>query len=146
VAESVAGTYNGVLAAVGGTLLNPEDVQTGNYGMRGKKFVYRPVSSRDWDDITERFSGDGAPGELINHGAYQGLSDADFQIAGGDVYVKRALYRNLEFAGTDGVHFSTEAMLGDIATAQRFRTYLENSASIGAANENSAAVITGRAA
>ena len=30
--------------------------------------------------------------ELIGHGIHQGLSDPDFKIMGGDIYVKRAIY------------------------------------------------------
>jgi len=130
VAKAVANTYNGVLDTIGGVLLDPEAVQAGNYGMRKKSFVYRPVMSRDRDDITQKFSGKHAAENLINYGLQQGLSDPDFRVAGGDTYVKRALYRTMET--TTPSNFDVTVLLGNIATAQRYETYLQNAASINA--------------
>jgi hypothetical protein len=91
-ASSVAETFNGILSAVGGELIDPQAVQAGNYGMRKTDYVYRPTSSRDKEDITQRFSGQGGAQRLISYGVYQGLADPDFKIVGGDLFVKRALY------------------------------------------------------
>jgi len=132
VAQAVASTYNNVVSAIGGELLNPESVQAGNYGMRGSKFVYRPISSRDKDDITARFTGDDAPEDLINYGAYLGLSDPDFQIAGGDIYVKRAFYNSVAMSGVSGSQFEAATLLGDLSIARRFETFLRYSSAIGA--------------
>jgi len=132
VALSVAGTYNGIMGLVGGVILNPQAVQAGNYGMRGKKFVYRPVSSRDKVNITASFKGEDAADKLINYGAYLGLSDTDFKIAGGDLYLKRALYNSLELAHGNAERFEIAALMGDLKTAQQFDIYLQNSVSIGA--------------
>lgn len=131
-ANSVADTFNAVLAATGGTLLNPEAVQAGNYGMRRKEYVYRPVSSRETEDITKRFSGKTGAQQLIGYGIYQGLQDPDFQIAGGSVYVKRALYNGLSLPGINPDNLDTNIILGDIATARRYETYLASSTSINA--------------
>ncbi|MEJ7928204.1 Ig-like domain-containing protein [Sphingobium sp. AN641] len=132
VASAVSETFNSVLAATGGTLLNPEAVQSGNYGMRKKDFVYRPGSTRDRQAITQRFSGKDAATRLIGYGVHQGLTDPDFQIAGGDVYVKRALYATFDLGGIDALDFDTNILLGNISSAQSYATYLQNSAVINA--------------
>ena len=129
IAKAVATTYNGVLEAIGGVLLAPEAVQAGNYGMRKSDFVYQPVSRRDQSAISRRFEGKTAAEQLINYGVQQGLSDPDFRIAGGDILAKRALYNGLALAGSN---FNVQSLLGDIGTAQRYATYLQNSAAINA--------------
>jgi hypothetical protein len=131
VAGAVADTFNAVLEAAGGTLLDPEAVQSGNYGMRKSDFVYRPISTRDKDAITERFSGADAATRLIGYGVVQGLTDPDFRIAGGDVYVKRALY-NTFAGGVDARDFDVATITGNIASAQAYESYLANASVIGA--------------
>ncbi|WP_231736733.1 Calx-beta domain-containing protein [Sphingobium sp. CCH11-B1] len=130
VAFAVSDTFNAVLSATGGTLLNPEAVQSGNYGMRKSAFVYRPSSTRDSDAITQKFSGKDAATRLIGYGVYQGLTDPDFQIAGGDIYVKRALYNSLEIGGPDPQNFDSSVLLGNITSAQQYESYLGNSSVI----------------
>ena len=71
-------------------MLDPKSVQAGNYGMRKSDYVYRPVRSRDKDDITAKSDGKTGAQELITHGVYLGLSDMIAQLGGGDVHVKRA--------------------------------------------------------
>lgn len=83
-ASMVAETFNGVIAATGGSLVAPEAVRAGNYGMRNENFVYRPVSTREKEAITQRFKGDDGPAKLIAYGIFEGLTDPDFKIAGGD--------------------------------------------------------------
>ncbi len=131
-AEAVAGTFNSVLAMTGGALIAPQAVQAGNYGMRKKDYVYRPRSTTDKDAITQRFNGKDGAERLIGYGVYQGLTDPDFQIAGGDVYAKRALYNTFTMGGVDPNHFDSAVLLGNLATAQRYETYLANSTSINA--------------
>jgi Ca2+-binding RTX toxin-like protein len=129
-ALAAADTFNGILAATGGRLLDPRAIQTGNYGMRKTDYVYRPTSTRDKDAITARFSGADAASKLIAHGVLEGLTDPDFKIMGGDVYVKRALYNGL--AGVNAENFDPATVLGNIVTAQRYETYLANSSAINA--------------
>ncbi|HYG29179.1 MAG TPA: Ig-like domain-containing protein [Allosphingosinicella sp.] len=131
IATAVAETFNGLLETIGGTLLNPEAVQAGNYGMRSKTFVYRPTSTRDKDAITRRFSGKNGAERLISYGIYEGLTDPDFKIAGGDVYAKRALY-NTFAGGIDEASFDASIVFGNVATAQQYRTFLENGATLSA--------------
>ena len=132
IASAVSDTFNAVLVATGGSLLNPEAVQSGNYGMRKKDFVYRPRSTRDSDAITQKFSGKDAAQKLIGYGIYQGLVDSDFQIVGGDVFVKRALYSTFEIGGLDSHNFDTNVLLGNIASAQQYESYLANAGIINA--------------
>lgn len=132
VASSVATAYNNVIGLVGGILIDPVAVQAGNYGMRGKKFVYRPVSSRDKEDITASFGGKEGANKLITYGIYSGLSDADFRIMGGSTFLKRALYNHLSLPGVTSASFEMAGLMGDFRTAQQFEQYLENSVAIGA--------------
>ena|GEM_PF-1733830 len=131
-ATVVAQTFNSVIAATGGVLLNPDAVQAGNYGMRKKDFVYRPVSSRDKDDITQRFTGKDGAQRLIGYGIYQGLTDPDFQIAGGSNHVKRAIYGTFEIGPQNPSDFDPTILLGNISAAEAYENYLANSGAIAA--------------
>ncbi|MFC7535911.1 Ig-like domain-containing protein [Sphingomonas sp. GCM10030256] len=131
-AEAVAGTFNSVLAMTGGELISPELVQAGNYGMRKSDYVYRPFSTRDKDAITKRFAGKRGAEKLIGYGIYEGLTDPNFKIAGGDIYAKRALYNTFLIGGLDKNDFESGVLLGNLMTAQRYETYLANSTSINA--------------
>jgi Ca2+-binding RTX toxin-like protein len=128
IASAVADVFNNVLAATGGKLLDPTSVQTGNYGMRKTDYVYRPTSTQDRDAITMRFSGPGGAANLINYGVIQGLSDTDFRIAGGDIYVKRAIYNSIDggLANQGGL----DVILGNVKIAQQYENYLASSSVI----------------
>lgn len=132
VAAAVSDTFNAILATTGGTLLNPEAVQSGNYGMYKKDFVYRPSSTQDTNAITQRFSGKTAAQQLIGYGLYQGLTDSDFQIVGGDIYVKRALYNTFSIGGIDPRNFDSGVLLGNLSSAQQYQSYLANATVINA--------------
>jgi Ca2+-binding RTX toxin-like protein len=139
-ASAAASNLNVVLAASGSMLLDPNVVQSGNYGMRKKEYVYRPTSTRDKDEITARFSGkDGAQG-LVMHGSYLGLTSMIGQMAGGDVYVKRAIAASLVNAGGNpnsdasgaAGQFDMTTLLGDVSVARDYADYLANSVTINA--------------
>jgi Ca2+-binding RTX toxin-like protein len=130
VASVVSESLNGFLTATGGTLLNPEAVQTGNYGMRKEAFVYRPVSTRDKDAITRSFKGDDAAQRLISYGISQALADSDFQLAGGDVYVKRALYNSPARSGSADGTVDLQALYGDLTIARDWSFYRNNPGAI----------------
>lgn len=132
VASVVSDTFNSVLAAVGGTLLEPQAVQSGNYGMRNKAFVYRAYSTHDSSAITQKFTGQDAANRLIGYGVYQGLTDPNFQIVGGDAYVKRAIYNTFGLGGLDPHNFDSSVLLGNISSAQQYESYLANSTIINA--------------
>lgn len=134
-AESVSGTVNGVLATIGGKVLDGESVRIGTYGQWGKKFIYwdeTPTSSSQ----TVKFSDAGG---LINHGTYIALSDIASRLAGGNIYIKRALAAtiaqsggnatNAEISGAAGL-FSTETLLGNVIIAQDYTQYVANADAI----------------
>src|SRR5690606_37482479 len=127
ISEVVANTYNGVLNIVGGKLMDVSAVQTGNYGMRKKLFVYKLYSTNDSDAITARFD---TAEDLIAYGSYIGLNDMAGQIAGGDVYVKRALHATL--SSTTPATFAADVLLGNLVSAQDYSRYLQSSPAINA--------------
>ncbi len=139
-ANAASGNFNAVLTASGATLLDPGAVQTGNYGMRKKDYVYRPGSTRDKDAITARFEGRNGALELINHGTYLGLSSMIGQMAGGDVFVKRAIAASLANAGGNPKSnqagaagtFDMIVLAGDMSVAGDYAKYLENPVAINA--------------
>jgi hypothetical protein len=158
-AESAAGSFNSIVGMIGGTLLNPQGVTAGNYGMRGKDYVYRPTSTRDKDAITYRVNmkQKDAAADIIAYDVYQGLTDPDFQIAGGSVYTKRALYNTIEagiptttstkyasgfgkvlggvagvVGGVQSTRYDLTPLFGNLSAAQQYESYLANSGVINA--------------
>jgi Ca2+-binding RTX toxin-like protein len=137
-AKTVAEAYNGVLDAVGGKLLSGHSITAGNYGMRKSDFVYRPVSTTDKDAITARFSGKSGAVDLINHGVYNGLQDLVQQLAGGDLYVKRALLATTQLsrrsAGSSGTAqpgtFDLTTLGGNLQIGADYAGYLLNASAI----------------
>ncbi|WP_459789796.1 cadherin domain-containing protein [Alteriqipengyuania sp. 357] len=131
-AEAVSVNFNAVLQAAGGKLLDPGSVQTGNYGMRKRDYVYRPYSTTDKDAISAKFSGNNGAEKLIAHGTFLGLADIDGAIVGGDIYVKRALGAGLANHSGPASGFSMDTLLGDIIVAQEYARFLEQKDMIGA--------------
>jgi Ca2+-binding RTX toxin-like protein len=132
-AQGTADAFNAVVALTGGRLSRPEAVQTGNYGMRSKDLVYRPVSTRDKDAISFRLSSksNDAVQRMIAYGFYEGVSDPDFELRGGDVFVKRALYNTIGMHSGDASRFDVNALLGNLQTAQQYSAYVSNPAIVG---------------
>lgn len=126
-AGSVADTLNNFISATGGTLLNPMAVQSGSYGMVKKEFVYRPAGGgSDQGQITRRFGGKSGAADLIAYGAYQAFTDTDFQLAGGDVYAKRAFYNTFTLSGINPDKFDISVLGGNMSSAQSYSSYLAN--------------------
>jgi Ca2+-binding RTX toxin-like protein len=123
-ADAAANTYNGVLSAIGGTLVNASDVRSGSFGMRKKEFVYWSSGPTTKNSIDAR-SDDAA--SILDTGIYNGLSD--MRIAGGNVFVKRALTNHLNLIPAGS--FSTEALVGDITIAQDYSVFNDNGSLIG---------------
>ena len=73
-----------------------------------------------------------AYGRMIGYGVVQGLIDPDFQIAGGNVLVKRAIYNIIDQGGVDATNFDANALLGNIASAQSYERYLANQSVVNA--------------
>jgi Ca2+-binding RTX toxin-like protein len=129
VATGVSNTLNAVLDAAGGRLKDPLAVQSGNYGMRGKDFVYRAYSTRDKDAITMRWKGDSAASDAAQYGIFSALTDPDFQLVGGDVFAKRALHNHLKLVG-GYKGFSATGLFSDLAVAGDYANYFVNSTAI----------------
>ncbi|MEM8826150.1 MAG: hypothetical protein AAGD40_04400, partial [Pseudomonadota bacterium] len=125
-AGQAADVYNGVLAATGAVLVNAEDVRAGTFGMRKSEFVYWDTGARKKRLIDYRTDDAGA---LLAHGVHTGLSD--MRLAGGDVYVKRALYNSLDLAGSSHA-FNIEGLLGDLSIAGDYGRYRQDAGVIGA--------------
>jgi len=70
-------------------VLNPQEVEPGQYGMYKSKFRYQTGFGRKAPDIRFKEAGD-----LVAFGTLVALED--MKIAGGDIYLKRALDQSLE--------------------------------------------------
>jgi Ca2+-binding RTX toxin-like protein len=131
-ASAAANNLNGVLSAIGGSLIDGAKVEGGNYGLRKKDYVWQPGSTdtkaiQDQKLIQRTFSGKdkNAGNQLLAYGVYRSLADSDFKIAGGNVYMKRALAATLAQAGSaDG--FEIETLVGNLSTAQDWAKYRAN--------------------
>lgn len=133
IASSVSTTINAVLSAAGGELLDPTAVQSGSYGMVKKEFVYRPTGGgSDQGEITKKFKGKEAATNLVGYGLYQAFTDHDFQIAGGDFYIKRAFYNSFALGDINPDKFDVSIIIGNISSAQSYERYISNAAAIGA--------------
>ncbi len=131
-ATVAADTFNAVLDATGGRVQNPTAITTGNYGMRKGDFVYRATSARSKDAITFRVSPkdhDDAFEQLTRHGIWQGLSDPDFAVVGGNIFVKRALYRTIE-SNASSAEFDQHALLANLQLARDWSFYRSNTGAV----------------
>jgi hypothetical protein len=126
-ATLAAETLNGIISVSGARLEHPEAVAAGNYGMRTKNLVYRPVSSRDSSAITFKVAATDPNGsqKVVNYGVIAALRDSDFQLVGGDVYVKRALYNQLDTLNVAPQDVDLNAFLGNMMNAQLYGELLE---------------------
>lgn len=127
ISQTVADSFNAVLHATGSSLVDPSAVQSGNYGLRKKDYVYRPTHTRDKEEITARFS---SSDQLIGHGVYLGLEDMVNQLAGGSIYAKRAVSGSLKNVNGDANSFRFETLLGDMTVAQDYASFLHNSVAV----------------
>lgn len=127
-ATAVSGSLNTVIDLIGGDLINGSNVVGGTYGLRGKDYSYRdaPSITRNGKDVDRLFEGDDGSTNLVNYGLYNALSN--FAVAGGNVFVKRALLSTLKFAGSG--EFSSDLLLGNLSTAQDYTLYNQNPGTI----------------
>ncbi len=133
-ASAAASIFNNVIGATGGTLLDPALVQSGNYGMYKKDFVYRSAHNSSAEAISFRLpmKQKDAMARVVGYGVYQGLVDPDFKIVGGDVYTKRAIYNTFTTGTINPASFDTNILLGNIASAKAYTNYLANAQVINA--------------
>jgi Ca2+-binding RTX toxin-like protein len=137
-ATTVAQAYNSVLSAIGGKVLDPARVIAGNYGTRKSEYVYRPVSTTNADSITARFKGKTAAVDLTTYGVLAGLQGLAGQVAGGDVYLKRALLATASLAlrapnsggPANGGTFDLPTLTGNMQVALDYSNFILNGSAI----------------
>lgn len=137
-ATSVSANLNAIIEVSGATVLDFSAIQTGNYGMRKSAYTYRPTSTRDKNAITAKFKGKGAAAELIRHGTYIATNDLLAQLAGGNIYVKRALAASLQLAGGNpnsnlagaAGAFDLDGLVGNMLVAQDYGSFLDKAAAV----------------
>jgi len=124
-ASGMSGVVNAILEGSAGYLQNPLAVDFGNYGMRTKSLVYRETFGSS-QSITYSVRSDDtrASDKIIGHGLNRILRDPNFQIVGGNVYAKRAIYNSL-LTNRDVADLSNQVM-GSIVTAQQYEAVLDN--------------------
>lgn len=124
-ASSVGEVLNGVLDATGSVPLSPLSIETGKYSQKGERFSYATSTG-------ERYSG--APSDIITHASFIALSALSSTLAGGNIYVKRALSATLaytvgepenysEFTATE---FDIAALFGDLNVARDYSLFVDN--------------------
>lgn len=84
-ATNVSNYLNAILELTGGSLLNPSQVEAGNYGMRKKDIVYRLDTAHTKDHVVMRWNGRDAVASAVKYGIYQAITDKDFKILGGNI-------------------------------------------------------------
>ncbi|WP_281061362.1 calcium-binding protein, partial [Sphingobium sp. Sx8-8] len=143
--NTASDAMNGIIEKIGGTLVNGQAIDAGSYGMRGKRYIY-------WEDdynTSNRIKFKEAS-DLIEYGVMK--SAKEFQFLGGDIYLKRAFYATIssgyldksaldnitdpeDIAGDEtvtSVDFGLDVLLGNLAVADRLKTYLAASTAINA--------------
>lgn len=155
--NSAKDTLNSILAQVNGTILNKEAIHTGSYGHHEGDLAYFGD-----EDLASKFGSEAK--DVLGYGALGNLKDV--QIAGGDVYAKRAFYATLEGFTVNSeaetvdevingvltpytrelidTENGLDAALGNMAVAAEYQEYLKHHAvinSIMAENPNSAFTI-----
>lgn len=113
-AQTVSGTLNNVLELAGSRLIDPASVVAGGYGTHGKDFVYR----RNGTVVFK--TRDAA--EVIGYGSLAALRSLVPQMAGGDIYIKRALSNGL--ATTRPQDFDSTQLVGDLSVALDYGRYM----------------------
>lgn len=120
-AATVAGTLNSIVEMTGSKIVDGTQVRGGEYGHKSKDYRYwtTPAKSRKLEDI-------------IKHGTYVALSDMVNQMAGGDVFMKRALLSSAKLTGAavsaHTTHFSFDptALFGDLSIAADYSRYVKD--------------------
>lgn len=128
-AKSIAGyassTLNSMIDLTGAEVVNSTDVSAGSYGLRKDKTTYRGDGSYYRSNNTA---------QLVNHGVIHTL--ADLELAGGDVYSKRALYLTVnqlleaQIADSPLNEDSLSTIMGNLSLARDYAGYLTNEEAI----------------
>jgi len=129
-ADYVGSFLNQALDAVGGHIVQLTNTRV-VFGLEGKKYFFRDgttvFKSNNMDDV-------------IRNSSYAILNTFVGMIAGGDIYVKRAL---ATIAAQPVQHFDLQSVTGAITIAKDYVNYLNNSVQIdGIANNNTDSAFT----
>lgn len=136
IANQVGGSLNATLALIDGEVINAEQITPGHYGMRNDEFTYRERGRSDTRDTFKDV------GDLVAFGTLNALEE--IKVAGGDLYIKRALYVTLEdmknpsgprVKGAENSGFAKAGndltvLNGNLAIAAEYSRYLRDFASI----------------
>lgn len=145
-ANAAIDSLNSIVQSIGGTVLNPGDITHKGYGHDEGDLAYWHDGGVAGDET--RFV---EAKDLLSYGVYDQIGAAE--IAGGDIYLKRALYSTLHNWSTTTSEVSTDetiggvltpflrdvttvdsggldALLGNMAVAAEYEQYLQNYAVI----------------
>ncbi len=131
IALPLLNSITNALEAGGVEILNPEFVNRGAFGQRGSEIAFY-TDGENSETIT---SSDGL--EVINAGLQASFSG--LELAGGNIYLRRAFYRYLEEA-EDAGSFDGNELFAALAVAQDYAVYQQNSEiidAVSALNPNS---------
>lgn len=115
-----------IVKLIGGSIMEESNLDPGTFGMYSSSFSFWEGDSsgvrHDFDDF----------GEALDFGVYDTLND--FLIEGGDTYIKRAFYSDLDNAYDAQGNFigGMDVLLGDIRVGQDYSFYLQNENAINA--------------
>ncbi len=112
-ANQVAGTMNAVLEVSGSRVATGATVDGGTYGTYGKKYRY-------WSEPSFTTS---KAEDVISYGTVRALSNLLDRMIGGDIYIKRAIGKNLVSLDAP-TGFSATNLFGDIAVASDYARYV----------------------
>lgn len=129
-ATAARDALNSVVQAIGGEILNEGVIYGGTYGMREDSYTYRPAGR----DSERTNSSDGLA--LVTHGVLSALDN--LQIAGGNVYVKRAVDRIVDEMLSGGTipEDALQTVVGVLTTALDYQRYLDNADEINELMQN----------
>lgn len=120
-AGSAAQMLNNVLSVAGGRLLDGNQVDAGAYGMVKSDYVYRENG-----DVIASFAGTNGSGDLLDYGVYRAIDDIVQHLAGGDVYVKRAVATSIRNASGSDANFDVTSLIGNMSVARDWSKYRDN--------------------
>ena len=122
-ATFAANKLNFVVEMIGGDVDNQSHINAGTYGLRKNKTTYKGTGG------SHRFSD---AGDMITYGVMYALDE--LEIAGGNVFVKRAIYNAVDQAISEGnIGSSTlDEIVGSTSFALDYAMYVENSGEINA--------------
>jgi Ca2+-binding RTX toxin-like protein len=148
IAQSAAEMLNNVVRIAGSRVVDGDEIRLGSYGTYKKSFVYRTTDASGRTITAYR---DSNLTRVLNYGIAISIADMIPRLAGGNVFVKRALLGNYRLAGIDlnaipinevrgllpsidaivvANKFDTTALLGDLSTAVDYATFLQQAGAI----------------